>query len=140
MFLFHYSIKYSIDNIHILYHVSHYPSIFDTKLRYYYIMGGYLHLYFFGCRNLSKHNKFAILNVWNVSQCSESFGGFGSRPGGIVSLLLILPSRPFIVSSPPPWFRRIRVASLIASLCVSYNLCGLLASFRLCVHFLSGRP
>jgi hypothetical protein len=27
-------------------------------------------------------------------QCSLSFGGFGSRPGGMVSLLRIVPSRP----------------------------------------------
>ncbi len=37
-----------------------------------------------------------------IIQCSLSLGGHGSLPGGMVSLLLILPSSPLIASSPPP--------------------------------------
>ena len=36
------------------------------------------------------------------SQCSVSWTLLGSLPGGMVSLLLIFPSTPLMMSSPPP--------------------------------------
>ncbi|MEN3369461.1 MAG: hypothetical protein V7609_1604 [Verrucomicrobiota bacterium] len=51
-------------------------------------------------------------------QCSRSRGGFGSRPGAIVSLLRIRPSRPLTINSPPPCLWSVCLAASIASLCV----------------------
>ena len=69
-------------------------------------------------------------------QCSLSFGGHGSFPGAMVSLLRIWPFRPMVVSSPPPWFRSISRAALIAACCVSCTL----DAFGVLLSLLTQRP
>lgn len=68
-----------------------------------------------------------------------SFGGFGSLPGGTVSESLILPSVPFVTTSPPPAFLTISRAIFCACFCVSTTALARSAFGAFTSHLSSGR-